>query len=58
MNFGSDYWNSLDKNRERIVEVDPSRIGISHGIGEVGEGLKANIFRGASVVELGFFGQG
>jgi len=56
MEFGTDYWNSLDKAKE--LRIDPHEIGISHGIGEVGEGLKANIFRGASLVELGFFGQG
>src|SRR3989344_6203489 len=56
MDFGTDYWNSMDKAKE--LRIDPKQIGISHGIGEVGEGLKANIFRGASVVELGFFGQG
>ena len=50
----SDYWNALDKGKE--LRVDPNQIGISHGIGDVGEGLKANVFRGAKVVELGFMG--
>lgn len=56
MDFGTDYWNSMDKAKE--LRIDPKQIGISHGVGEVGEGLKANIFRGASVVELGFMGVG
>ncbi len=50
----SDYWNALDKGKE--MRIDPKQIGISHGIGDVGEGLKANVFRGAKVVELGFMG--
>ncbi len=60
MDFGSDYWNAMDKTFEKAKElrIDPRQIGISHGIGELGEGLKANIFRGASLVELGFFGAG
>ena len=56
-----DYWNALDKrgvvNPEKL-DVNPNRVGISHGIGDVGEGLKANVFRGATVVELGFMGRG
>ena len=31
---------------------------MAHGIGEVGEGLKANVFRGVKAVELGFMGAG
>ncbi len=56
MYMESDYWNALDKGRE--MRVDPQQIGISHGIGDVGEGLKANVFRGAKIVELGFMGGG
>ena len=55
------YWNALDKrtgvNQEKL-DVNPNRVGISHGIGDVGEGLKANVFRGATAVELGFMGRG
>ncbi len=56
MHFDNDYWNALDRAQQ--IRYNPQDIGISHGIGEVGEGLKANIFRGASLVELGFMGQG
>ena len=52
MELDSDYWNALDKAKE--MRIDPNKIGISHGIGDVGEGLKANVFRGAKIVELGF----
>lgn len=60
MDFGSDYWHAMDDPLEKAkqLRIDPRQIGISHGIGELGEGLKANIFRGASLVELGFFGVG
>ncbi len=57
----SNYWHALDRTgvgKLSELEVDPLRIGISHGIGDVGEGLKANIFRGLKNVELGFFGTG
>ncbi len=57
MKFDTDYWSSFDEEAKKI-QLDPREIGISHGIGELGEGLKANIFRGASVIELGFMGQG
>src|SRR3989344_4429044 len=55
------YWHALDRQglgNAGELEIDPLRIGISHGIGDVGEGLKANIFRGLRTVELGFFGTG
>ncbi len=56
-----DYWNALDRspipNPEKL-DVDPLRVGISHGLGDVGEGLRVNIFRGATTVELGFMGRG
>lgn len=57
----TNYWNALDRTglgTARDLEIDPLRIGISHGIGDVGEGLKANVFRGLKTVELGFFGTG
>ncbi len=57
----SNYWHALDRRglgNAGELEIDPLRIGISHGIGDVGEGLKANIFRGLKTVELGFFGTG
>ena len=58
----SGYWHALDRvglgRATGEVEVDPLKIGISHGFGDVGEGLKANILRGLKTVELGFFGTG
>jgi sugar phosphate isomerase/epimerase len=56
MGMTSDYWNALDQGKK--MRVDPEQIGISHGVGDVGEGLKANVFRGAKTVELGFMGTG
>lgn len=59
MAFEGDYWNANDKKIfDDDLRLDLKNIGISHGIGDVGEGLKANIFLGASTVELGFFGRG
>ena len=55
----SNYWHSLDRRpvKEGEFALDPLRLGISHG-GQVDEGLKVNIFRGAKSVELAFFGTG
>jgi len=59
MNFDNDYWNAMDKDpKSKEYSVSGSEFGISHGIGDVSQGLKANVFAGASQVELGFFGQG
>lgn len=51
------YWHSLDRV-SKDLEVSGKDFGISHGIGDVKQGLKANIFAGASQVELGFMGTG
>ncbi|MDP1694594.1 MAG: TIM barrel protein [Candidatus Woesearchaeota archaeon] len=55
----SNYWHSLDRRpiKEGDFALDPLKLGISHG-GQVDEGLKVNIFRGAKSVELAFFGTG
>lgn len=55
----SNYWHSLDRRpiKEGDFSLDPLKLGISHG-GQVDEGLKVNIFRGAKSVELAFFGTG
>ena len=60
MAFESDYWHALDARREMADEVGLSLkdIGISHGMGDVLDGLKANVFAGGSHVELGFTGTG
>ena len=58
--WNTDYWHAMDRSRgkEDIININPSQIGISHGIGDPLQGLKSNIFVGASQVELGFMGQG
>lgn len=56
MAFVSDYWHALDKQAAERLEVSTKDIGISHGAGDVLEGLQANIRAGASAVELGFTG--
>lgn len=58
MDFQTDYWHALDKTVAERYEINPKTIGISHGIGDVARGLKANVFAGAKVVELGFMGVG
>lgn len=54
----ADYWNANDRIFDEKTSLDLRNVGISHGIGDVGEGLKTDIFLGASSVELGFFGTG
>lgn len=58
--WASDYWHAMDrsKGKKDILNVNPQQVGISHGIGDPLQGLKGNIFVGASQVELGFMGAG
>jgi hypothetical protein len=56
MDFDNDYWNAMDK--EPKYSLKATELGIAHGMGDVSKGLKANIFAGASQVELGFMGRG
>lgn len=58
--WGTDYWHAMDRShgKEDIINISPSQMAISHGIGDPLQGLKSNIFVGASQVELGFMGQG
>jgi len=58
MTFDTDYWHSLDKKAAQALDVKPGDIGISHGAGDVLQGLNANIRKGASTIELGFTGVG
>ncbi|MFH1332584.1 MAG: TIM barrel protein [archaeon] len=58
MAFVSDYWHALDKETASRLEVSAKDIGISHGAGDVLDGLQANIRAGAAAVELGFTGTG
>src|SRR3989344_1318389 len=55
MDLDTDYTNAF---RKQPIGIPAEQIGISHGIGDVGQGLKSNIFLGASTVELGFMGRG
>ncbi|MEK6934538.1 MAG: TIM barrel protein [Nanoarchaeota archaeon] len=58
--WDTDYWHSMDRvsGKNDIIDINPSQFAISHGIGDPLQGLKGNIFVGASQVELGFMGQG
>ncbi|MEM4245618.1 MAG: hypothetical protein QXR60_05450, partial [Candidatus Nanoarchaeia archaeon] len=60
MAFVSDYWHTLDRQSEIASRLDVTAkdIGISHGAGDVLEGLQAHIREGATAVELGFTGTG
>lgn len=56
--FGGSYWHALDKDSLVKYSADIKEIGVSHGIGDSLQGLRANIFVGAPIVELGFSGAG
>jgi len=58
MAFTSDYWHALDKQSATNLDVSARDIGISHGAGDVLDGLQSNIRAGAGAVELGFTGTG
>lgn len=58
MAFTSDYWHALDKETARRLDVSAKDIGMSHGVGDVLEGLQSSIRAGAGAVELGFTGTG
>ena len=59
--WNTDYWHSLDRSggkENEVININPSQLGISRGIGDPLQGLKGNVFAGASRVELGFMGVG
>ncbi|MDO8628526.1 MAG: hypothetical protein Q7R56_02120, partial [Nanoarchaeota archaeon] len=57
--FDADYKSANDHGIfDEETNFDLRRLGVSHGVGDISEGLKANIFAGASLIELGFTGQG
>jgi len=58
MDFGNDYWNALDHHKRSEYEISPKDIGLSAGIGDPWEKVKAHITAGATHVELGFMGVG
>jgi len=51
VDWGSDYWHTLDK-----MNIKTRDLGVSSKMGEVVQSLKADITAGASHVELGFTG--
>ncbi len=56
--FGGSYWHAMDKDSLVKYSADIKEIGVSHGVGDSLQGLRANIFTGAPIVELGFSGAG
>ena len=48
--WNTDYWHSLDRSggkENEVININPSQLGISHGIGDPLQGLKGNVFAGA-----------
>jgi len=58
MNFGNDYWNALDHEKREEYQLSPKDLGLSAGIGDPWEKIRAHITAGATHVELGFMGAG
>ncbi len=58
MEFGTDYWHAMDKDKVERIVINPRSIGLSSGIGDPWANLQAHIKAGASHVELGFMGTG
>ena len=56
--FDTDYWHNLDTKYQKEFGIEPRNIGISHGVGDVLQGLKTRIALGISKIELGFMGTG
>jgi len=56
--FGSDYWNAMDRTISKNLKVSTRDLGTSAKPGDVLSELKTNIHSGASHVELGFTGTG
>ena len=55
---GSSYWDAVGKRQGDAVEISTEDLGISRGMGDVLQGLQADIKAGAKHVELGFVGRG
>ncbi len=58
VDFGTDYWGSMDKEQPEKINLSTKNLGISMGIGDPWSQIKAAITAGASSVELGFMGMG
>lgn len=58
MEFDNDYWGPTDRKLNEKFDISGRDIGISHGVGDISQALKTNIFRGTQRVELGFMAVG
>jgi len=56
VDFGSDYWNPLDRKPIETLKVSIKDLGTSTGAGDVLQGFKSDLSAGATHVELGFTG--
>ncbi len=54
----TDYWHAMDKKPLEYIDITTKELGVSAKMGDVLQGLKADITAGASHVELGFTGKG
>lgn len=54
----TDYWHAMDKKPVEYIDITTKELGVSAKMGDVLQGLKADITAGASHVELGFTGKG
>ncbi|MBI5871482.1 sugar phosphate isomerase/epimerase [archaeon] len=54
----TDYWHAMDKKPLEYIDITTKELGVSAKMGDVLQGLKADITAGASHVELGFMGKG
>ncbi|MFH0751984.1 MAG: TIM barrel protein [archaeon] len=58
VDFGTDYWHAMDKDKVEKITISPRDIGLSSGIGDPWMNIQAHIKAGASHIELGFMGMG
>ena len=57
VDFGTDYWHAMDKDKVEKINISPKEIGISLALGDPWANIQTAIKAGASHVELGFFGK-
>lgn len=58
VDFGTDYWHAMDKDKVEKITISPKEMGIALGIGDPWANIQTAIKAGASHVELGFMGAG
>lgn len=56
--FGTDYWHAMDKDKVEKIVISPKELGFAAGIGDPWANIQSHIKAGASHVELGFMGMG